>query len=407
MLEYLHILTFFSWIPLALLAGSQKDHRPAARFLWGLCAVTFLLCVYILYLDLVWSKTVTAPIRIDLLFLIPLGTVGYIVVGVWGIRKQGRLPKIASVLLLVFSVPTLLVFAHGMWQSGKDMTRLDARSSLIFEAQFRNPETFKSFFGNIDGKNDPRAGHFRAEDPKSWTSRVIVNDQGHFWLMFKCLAKVECIYLQADLGPTRPSATFRAQTASGPLDVIVTAWTQDRLSLILPQGRRDTFVRAPVSYNEMVSVPGKVSFRGSYSQTRIERDYVYLVQMWLWQSDDRWVAYYVRQNARCGSINDFVFASAYKGKPLSGQIDFTSIAGDRKTEAFRIHAPAAASDRIDAQIFYNGRPLETVTLSRGAILLSPIYESAPLTDFESTTDWLKTVSMGYSMPWKAECPSNN
>ena len=137
MLEYLHVLTFFSWIPLALLASSQKGRRPTARWLWALCGVTFLLCGYILYLDFIWSKTVVAPIRVDLLFLIPFSTVTFTGVGVWGVRKPGGLPKIASVLLLAFSVPTLLVFAQGIWKSSKDMVRLNARPALIFEAQFR------------------------------------------------------------------------------------------------------------------------------------------------------------------------------------------------------------------------------------------------------------------------------
>ena len=167
MLEYLHVLTFFSWIPLALLASSEKGRKPAAPFLWTLCGVTFLLCGYILYIDFIWSKTVVAPIRVDLLFLIPFSTVTFTGVGVWGVRKPGGLPKIASVLLLAFSVPTLLVFAQGIWKSSKDMVRLNARPALIFEAEFRNPQTFKNFFGNIDAGNDLRVGHFRAEDPKT------------------------------------------------------------------------------------------------------------------------------------------------------------------------------------------------------------------------------------------------
>jgi hypothetical protein len=352
MLEYLHVLTFFSWIPLALLAGSQKDHASAVRFLWALSGGTFLLCGYILYLDFIWSRTVVAPIRVDLLLLIPLGTVTFTVVGVWGLRRPGGLPKIASVLLLAMSLPTLLVFAQGMWKSSKDIARLDARPSLIFEAQFRNPETFGNFFGNIDKMDDPRVGHFRAEDPKSWVSRAIINDQGHFWLMFKCYATVEGVYLQGDLGATPLPATFKARSESGPPeDVVVSAWSPDRFTLTISPSRTDTFVRAPVSYGEMASAPGKVTLLGSFSQTRIDRDYIYLVQIWLWQSGDRWVAYYARRNARCGSTNDFVFTSAYEGKPVADQIFFNSVRGDQTVEYFQIRLPASADDQIDGQIF--------------------------------------------------------
>jgi hypothetical protein len=125
----------------------------------------------------------------------------------------------------------------------------------------------------------------------------------------------------------------------------------------------------------------------------------------LWQSGDRWVAYYVRRNGQCGSVNDFVSASAYEGKPRGGQIYFTSATGDEKIEEFQIKVPSSASDQIDGHIFYNGKPLEEATLKRGSIVYSPIYESAPTTDFDLTTDWLKTVSMGYFMSWKAQCPA--
>ncbi len=37
-------------------------------------------------------------------------------------------------------------------------------------------------------------------------------------------------------------------------------------------------------------------------------------------------------------------------------------------------------------------------------LLTP---AAPLTDFEVTADWLKTVSVRYTMSWKADCPESD
>jgi hypothetical protein len=89
-LEYLYLLTFFSWIPLALLAAAQRGRRPASRVIWTLCGVTFVLCGYLLYLEFVWSKTVIAPIRVDLLLLIPLGTLTFLGVAVWGLRRPAR-----------------------------------------------------------------------------------------------------------------------------------------------------------------------------------------------------------------------------------------------------------------------------------------------------------------------------
>lgn len=402
MLEYLHVLTVFSWIPLALLAGAQPRGRTASRVLWTLTALTFVLCGYILYLDFVWSKTVVAPIRVDLLLVIPLTTVTFSAVGVWGVAQRGAVSKFAALMLLAFSIPTLVVFARGMVRSAKDLAQMNRSPAMVFEAQFRNPRTFESFFGTLDTVVDPRAGHFRADDPAGIATRVIINDRGHFWLFFRCYTKVECIYSEADLGATPLPGTFAAQGASGPpTDVVVSAWTPEGLTLTFAGSHRQTFVRAPIVFTEPSAPAAGVVFHGAFSQTRVDRDYVYLVQLWLWQSGNRWLAYYTRRNAPCGSTADFVFASAYDGTVQPGRIRFANTSGGQDT--FEIAPPAPGGDRIDGDIFYNGRPLQPMALAKGSAVRSPLYESAPLTDFDVTADWLKTVSMGYSLSWKAEC----
>ena len=159
--------------------------------------------------------------------------------------------------------------------------------------------------------------------------------------MFKCGENVECVYSQADIGEISLPGTFKAQSEN---------WSSPgscRLGLepgsvhleLLSAGQLH-FCETPVSYNETVSAPGKVSFHGSFSHVRIDRDYIYLIQIWLWHSGDRWVAYYVRRNAKCGSINDFVSASAYEGKLRGGQIYFTSVT--EKIEEFQIRVPSAS-----------------------------------------------------------------
>ena len=42
-------------------------------------------------------------------------------------------------------------------------------------------------------------------------------------------------------------------------------------------------------------------------------------------------------------------------------------------------------------------------LTKGSVIRSPLYESAPLATFDATADWLKIVAMGYTLSWKAEC----
>jgi len=382
----LSLLPFFCWIPLAALAVARTREIGRARALWTLAGLTFVLCGGMLYLEFIWSRHVVNPIRVDLLLLIPLTTLTFTGVGVWGLRRPGALAKAASILLLALSLPTLAVFLRDMWAVNRDIARLDERPALVFEAQFRNPQTFRDFFGDIGTERDARAGHFRADPPGRVLTRAIVNDRGHAWLMMACGANVECVHSDADLSTMR-----------------VSAWTPDRFTLSVPPSITQTFVRAPVPFRESTPPPGTVSFVGVFSQTRRERDYVYLVQAWVWRSGDRWLAYYVRHNAQCGSTNDFVHASPYAGKAIGDQVFFDPAAGGNPIETFHITAPATSADRIDGEVVYGGHPLETIALERRAVLHSALYDSAPLADVDATTHWLSIVSIGYFMTWHVIC----
>src|SRR5439155_6074573 len=139
-----------------------------------------------------------------------------IAVGWWAVKQPSRLARFAAVLLFLCSMPTLGVFVWRMWNASRDAARMDARPALIFEAEFRNPRTFATFFGDVDGGDDPRAGHFQAEDPRSYVSRAIVNDRGHVWLMLRCGENVECVHWEADVAGAPLPGTFSARSVVGP-----------------------------------------------------------------------------------------------------------------------------------------------------------------------------------------------
>jgi hypothetical protein len=281
---------------------------------------------------------------------------------------------------------------------------MDARPALIFEAEFRNPRTFATFFGDVDGSGDPRAGHFQAEDPRSYVSRAIVNDRGHVWLMLRCGENVECVHWEADLAGAPLPGTFLARSIVGPpRNVVVSGWTRDRLTLALPPSPASVLVRTPVPYGEREETRGAVTFLGAFSQARRDRDYVYLVQTWLWRANDRWLAYYTRRIAQCGSTNDFVLASPFVGRTIGDQVFFDPAGGGNPIETFHITAPGAADDRIGGEVVYSGYPLEKLALERRAVLRSPIYESAPLVTLDETARWLSIASMGYFMTWSVGC----
>jgi len=224
--------------------------------------------------------------------------------------------------------------------------------------------------------------------------------------MLRCGENVECVHWEADLAGAPLPGTFSARSIVGPpRNVVVSEWTRDRLTLALPPSPASVLVRTPVPYGEREETRGAVTFLGAFSQARRDRDYVYLVQTWLWRSNDRWLAYYTRRIAQCGSTNDFVAASPFVGKAIGDQVFFDPAGSGKPIETFHIAAPPAAANRIDGEVVYSGQPLEKLALERGAVLQSPIYDSAPLVDFDATSAWLSTVSVGYFMTWHAGCPT--
>lgn len=373
--------------------------------LWSLAAAMFLLCGYDLYLDFVWSRHVVAPIRVDLLLTIPLAIAVSIGAAVWALRQRAIAPAIAAVMLFAVSLPPLALVARQTWSANRDMVRMRARPTMIFDAQFRNRASFETFFGSIGHGADARSGHFVSPDRAGRLSRAVVNDRGHLWLWTRCsYTEAECVAWEADLGPSLAPGTFEARAEFGPRQALaVSAWTHDRLTLTLPPGREETLVRAAVTYRESTPRPAQVVFRGTFAGERVDGEYVELNQMWLWEAGNRWLAYSTRQTARCGSTNDFVFPSPNEGHRIGDEIFFERLGDPHAIESFHIHAPGEGDDRLDGEIVYGGRPLHSLALRRQSILRAPIYEIAPVADLDGTIAWLQTVSMGSTLTWKADC----
>jgi hypothetical protein len=119
---------------------------------------------------------------------------------------------IAAALLCLYALATVVLFA-ARWRRtagllgllllsvggamaydwialGRESERLRAalhtRNALLFDAMFRDPETYEGQFGPFsEAPGGHPVGHWRAEGDRQYT-RLIVNAEGRVWLFHRC-----------------------------------------------------------------------------------------------------------------------------------------------------------------------------------------------------------------------------
>ena len=405
---------FFAWIPLTLMAISLRSRKSSAIQVGRFAGLSVLLCLYVLYMEFIGSRKVVAPIRVDLLLLIPLFSGLYIAAGLWGLSRwaaqKSTLLLISSLTLLAISGPTIIVFATSMWNAERHLAKLDSIDSLLFEAQFQNEQNFTKTFGSIDRSKNPIAGHYQSSQG-IWATRVIINTEGHLWLYFRG-SNTESVVAQADLNPatrTLPASVVLHPPIGEQEEGEFTNVDNDQFTLSMwnhLNGQRHrymtpvTFVRVSPPYRGGANSGAEVNYLGAFAQSTIRENSVEPIQLWLWRSGRKFIGYYVRGNFACGSENSFISATMLEGQQDGGELRLAHPGGIESVLIRRL-----SDTEIEGEVIYNGRPLEALNLKQHVIFKSDRYEVAPLSKFEETKTWLETVSMGHMLNWRAECVS--
>src|SRR6266540_3118148 len=406
----LYLMTFFAWVPLGAMAFGARGSRRRVKSLSALTALSLLACVYVLYMDFIWSKRVIAPIRVDLLLLIPLSSGLYLAMGAWGLNvwrtSHSRLMLVSSVFLVLPAAFLFVAFWYSMWSSNKTAAKIDSIPALLFDAQFKNAENFERTFRDISGT--PVAGHYQSE-PGAWATRVIINARGHVWLYFNC-GNSECVHSEATIesGATTLPRTIALDGHVGTLyDGEIAPVGDGRFTLALQTSRDGakhpyltpvTFSKSPVAFRGTDQRPDSVRYWGTFAQSRVHGNDVEPIQLWLWQQDSRFIAFYIRQNFDCGKPHSFISPRFLEGKmkddalALFNPDSIESLVMTRMTER-----------ELTGSVLYNGTTLEDLTLHPRTVFASDRFEVAPLADFQQTRTWLQTVSLGYMFTWNAEC----
>jgi hypothetical protein len=130
-------ILLLSWIPLIPLLVMAIRRGEKARGLSIALALNVLFMLYEAYMSFVWSKTVTAPIRVDVLFVIFILVVVNVLTGApRAFSKSPAVERVAGLALVLISLNAawgvVRIFAEGDNVS----QQLELQRKFQFEAMF-------------------------------------------------------------------------------------------------------------------------------------------------------------------------------------------------------------------------------------------------------------------------------
>lgn len=420
-------LLLLSWaflLPVVFLSY-RRGAKPLAVLL--VFAINLFFMLYEAYMTFVWSKTVVAPIRVDIfgviIILVVLNTLTSL--AIWfvqpaaaGLVRSRRIEKAMALVLMAVSVNAAVGLARVFRAGGKATQTMLAATQLEFQTKFQDAVTVRRYFGDLGADSREWAGHYAAE-PKAggWLTRLVINTDGKVWLFFTCDPKTECVYVEGEDAALRRSSRSIRVAGLKPRAGIWTAsldlerQTEDRLGVSLIMGNADSpnakawepstkhliFVRTPPpSFPRTVSADDSVEYLGVFSNGDVQGDTLYAIQVWLWRSDHELFGRYLRRGLQLGSKVDFVSADAFTGTfdPASGRVAFK--ANDQESFEGRVGEGGV----LEGQLLWLGRPWKAIRLKRKELIAGFPYDFAPRTNAKTTQEWLRVASFGRRIYWQ-------
>lgn len=395
-----YIAAFLLWIPLAMVAAMQPSVRR--RVLVPLLA-SAIAAAYEAYMSLVWSHTVSAPIRVDiLLVMFVLGGVdalaGFsLLAGGRGRRDRKPLMFAATLCLGVPALAIVGFIALSADTAGVDRN-LDLARRFRFEAYFRDEETQRRAFGELKPAKNPWAGYYAAIGDDFRFAHLVINDEGAFWIFSPPLYVTKGVGSAGStgeftgVGDGRMSARLHMalrRQEGGPFLLEL----HDDLIPASPTLRPAPMRKAdPPRFPRPASSRDEVRFVGMFSATYGERNGdFWLVQAWLWESGGEWWGQYLRDNFTRGSVREFVSPEAID-PVCSEQCKVLSF----KTSRGPATLTRVSDDEFSAML--QGEH-EAVALKRGETLPGFFFDLAPLATKKENRQWIEAVTTAVMITW--------
>ena len=358
----------------------------------GIAALIYETCMYL------WSS---ASIRLDIIAIsVVLGCL-YASAAILLARRQLR--KTAVLFAVVIAA-----IGAGMSYKWIEVSRESRRLSqvfeetnrLLFQARFRDRETYMSRFGPFadPGAENP-VGHWRVEGRSHYT-RLIINTNRRVWLFYQCQEDAECHSRSQDDGLRKTGsgegkwAVTMKPPVGLPFEVMISRDGTDSLSVAV-NGQTHLFSVAPPPFNPAPAA-ATFTYLGTFSHLACSGDHATVRQLWLWDDGGgKRYAAAVFSTLVAGRQALFVPALVLgEGTRRADGWHFDWRREDRAGSATVV----ANTDGVLLTLDQEGRDLEDaakLALKPGGVFSDERIELAPLTGPADWRHWFDTVLTGH------------
>jgi hypothetical protein len=312
--------------------------------------------------------------------------------------------------VLCISIPIL--FVAGIIAGISESQDLDNSVKLgrrfRFEAAFRDNNTQKRFFGNLDSVSNPWCGYYVADDMASWYKHLIVNAGGDIWLyrternsflLDKGIGHQSLENPKKFIGEMRPSTGGKDKLSLERIDIgnfILRIHTNYPDTNAWRQYGGDVHLRKslPSRYPATAPQTNPVKFLGVFSARFVATGKQFKVfQVWLWESRGAVRGRLLQSWFTQGELKQFLWTIPTEGKCSE---DCRVIDLSTSSKAYPLVLTKISDDRYAA-------PGPTVgggvVLTRGETVPGYLYDLAPLESEIRNREWLNAVSREEDAEW--------
>lgn len=355
----------------------------------------------------IWEALVPASmnIRLDLILVTGLLIVADGLAGIVlaanafqsrGKRVSGNGAIAAAAVLCLGACGGLISgWVYSTKQSEQQWTEYLDGSRRYFEAAFRDDETQRASFGNLEGTR--WAGYYAADPPQPNYAHLVVNSAGDYFAYSSSFGERRG-KLSPD--PADPALLTGKRIHAGVpgADVQIRDLGAGRLQFSEREGGitgEAAFVsKPPPRFLRPASANDKVRFKGVFSGIYDDSSakWVGLAQVWLWESEGRWWAAWLR-----GTI------SRERAQPVSASRGNDVSCADKACETLEVHFEGGRRERLRWQspdsLAWTESGRRVVILKRGELVTGLPQAWAPLTTMEENRSWLR--SLHPEITWQA------
>ncbi|MGP0628684.1 hypothetical protein ACTRW9_03165 [Nitrospina sp. 32_T5] len=367
-----------------------------------------LLTGYEVFMTFVWGPTVVGPIRVDIFIVILVALLGHLIGATSLVLARKRSGLAGGHLgLLILPLVALTGVGYEIWSLNEESDRLTANffeaNRLLFEARFRDPQTLRRTFGQLEAENNLLAGHWRREEG-SPPSRLVINTENEVWAFYSC-GDTECLGGEGTVQNGRIATTHDILPA---YLFEVSTVAPDRMTLVQISPVRTTggappdliFLKEPPPLQHAETQAGALRYLGTYSKlTERGRAHVTLTQVWLWQGEETMYAVVVHTTQVKGQQAQFIrpvlFSAGARDIRRANAYVFDSEDGEGTVRIELLEEGKRA--RATLQRFRGD--IEIVTLDKKERLTDEALSLAPVKSGEAWQHWFDAVMTGRFFSW--------